>query len=82
MSQQAVSTDINENSAVGIFCPKTDGSKTKAASYICADKLVTTQIWKLENLMYLFSDVFSLPVHFEFFVIFSYCLHFAKFVYI
>jgi hypothetical protein len=26
-----------------------------------------------------FSDVFSLPVHFEFFAIFSYCLHFAKF---
>jgi hypothetical protein len=30
--------------------------------------------------MSLFSDVFSLPVHFEFFAIFSYCLHFAKFV--
>ena len=28
----------------------------------------------------LFSDVFSLPVHFEFFAVFSYCLHFAKFV--
>jgi hypothetical protein len=25
-------------------------------------------------------DVFSLPVHFEFFAIFAYCLHFAKFV--
>jgi hypothetical protein len=30
--------------------------------------------------MSLFSDVFSLPVHFEFFAIFSNCLHFAKFV--
>jgi hypothetical protein len=30
--------------------------------------------------MSLFSDVFSLPVHFEFFAIFSYCLNFAKFV--
>jgi hypothetical protein len=30
--------------------------------------------------MYLFSDVFSLPVHFEFFAIFFYYLHFAKFV--
>ncbi len=30
----------------------------------------------------LFSDVFSLPVHFEFFAIFSYCLHFTKFVYL
>ena len=29
--------------------------------------------------MSLFSDVFSLPVHFEFFAIFSYCLHFANF---
>jgi hypothetical protein len=27
-----------------------------------------------------FSDVFSLPVHFEFFTIFSYCLHVVKFV--
>jgi hypothetical protein len=27
-----------------------------------------------------FSDVFSLPVQFEFFAVFSYCLHFAKFV--
>jgi hypothetical protein len=26
-----------------------------------------------------FSDDLSLPVHFEFFAIFSYCLHFAKF---
>ncbi len=26
-----------------------------------------------------FSDVFSLPVHFEFFAIFSYSLHFSKF---
>jgi hypothetical protein len=30
--------------------------------------------------MSLFSDVFSLPVHFEFFAIFSYCSYFAKFV--
>jgi hypothetical protein len=30
--------------------------------------------------MSLFSDVFSLPVHFEFFAIFFYCSHFAKFV--
>jgi hypothetical protein len=29
--------------------------------------------------MSFFSDVFSLPVHFEFFASFSYCLHFAKF---
>jgi hypothetical protein len=31
-----------------------------------ADKLVITQIWKLTNLM---SDVFSLPVHFEYYPI-------------
>ncbi len=30
--------------------------------------------------MSLFSDVFSLPVHFAFCAVFSYCLHFAKFV--
>jgi hypothetical protein len=30
--------------------------------------------------MSLFSDVFSLPVHFEFFATLSYCSHFAKFV--
>jgi hypothetical protein len=30
--------------------------------------------------MSLFPDVFSLPLHFEFFAILSYCLHFAKFV--
>jgi hypothetical protein len=28
--------------------------------------------------MSFFSDVFSLPVHFEFISVFSYCLHFAK----
>jgi hypothetical protein len=30
--------------------------------------------------MSLFSDVFSNPAHFKFIAIFSYCLHFAKFV--
>ncbi len=30
--------------------------------------------------MSLFSDVFPLPIHFEFFAIFSNCLHFSKFV--
>jgi hypothetical protein len=29
-----------------------------------ADKLVTTQIWKLKNFMSLFSDVFSFPVQY------------------
>jgi hypothetical protein len=29
--QQAVSADIIQNSAVGIFSPKTEGTKTKAA---------------------------------------------------
>jgi hypothetical protein len=28
--------------------------------------------------MSLFSDVFSLPVHFEFFAVFSYCSHFCQ----
>jgi hypothetical protein len=31
MSQQAVSAGIIPNSAVGIFSPKTEGTKTKAA---------------------------------------------------
>jgi hypothetical protein len=31
MSQQAVSADIFPNSVVGIFSPKTEGTKTKAA---------------------------------------------------
>jgi hypothetical protein len=51
------------------------GTKTKQLG---ADKLANTQIWKLKNLMSLFSDALFLPLHFEFFAIFSYCLHFAK----
>jgi hypothetical protein len=31
MSQQAASADIIPNSDVGIFSPKTEGTKTKAA---------------------------------------------------
>jgi hypothetical protein len=62
-----VSADIIQNSAVGSFSPKTEGTKTQKA----ADKLVTTQIWKLKNLMSLFSDVFFLPVHFEYYAIFE-----------
>jgi hypothetical protein len=41
MSQQVVSADIILNSVVGIFSPKTEGTKT-SEGYI--DKLVTTQI--------------------------------------
>jgi hypothetical protein len=36
-----------------------------------ADKLVTTQILKLKNLMSLFSDDFFLSVHFENYAIFK-----------
>jgi hypothetical protein len=64
-SQQGVSADIIQNSAIGNFSQKTEGT-------IVDDKLVTAQIWKLKSLMYLFSDVFFFPVHFEFFAIFSY----------
>jgi hypothetical protein len=32
--QQAVSADIIPNSAVGIFSPKTEGTKTKAATVL------------------------------------------------
>jgi hypothetical protein len=46
--------------------------KEQIQKQLGADKLVTTQIWKLKNVMYLFfSDVFSLPVHFEYYAIFE-----------
>jgi hypothetical protein len=45
---KGVSADIIQNSAVGNFSQKTEGTKTKAA-----DKLVTTQIFNFKNLMYL-----------------------------
>jgi hypothetical protein len=37
--------------------------KEQRQKQLGADKLVTIQIWKLKNLMSLFSDVFSLSVH-------------------
>jgi hypothetical protein len=43
--------------------------KEQRQTQLGADKLVIRQIWKLKNVMALFSDVFSLPVHFEFFAI-------------
>jgi hypothetical protein len=43
--QQAVSADIIPNSAVGIFFPNTEGTKTKAARVLI--RWFTTQIWKL-----------------------------------
>jgi hypothetical protein len=42
MSQKAVSADIIPNSDVGIFSPKTEGTRHKQLGY--TDKLVTTQI--------------------------------------
>ncbi len=54
--------------------------KEQRQKQLGADKLITTQIWKLKNFVSLYSNVFSLPEHFEFFAIFSYCLHFVKFV--
>jgi hypothetical protein len=41
LSQQAVPAYIIPNLAVGIFSPKTEGTKTKTAG---TDKLVTKQI--------------------------------------
>jgi hypothetical protein len=35
---------------------------------------------QIQKQMSLFSDVFSLPIHFELIAIFCYYLHFAKFV--
>ncbi len=53
LSQQGVSddiiiNDIIQNAVVGNISPKTEGTKTKQLG---ADKLVTTQICKLKNLM-------------------------------
>jgi hypothetical protein len=45
--------------------------KEQRQKQLGADKLVPTQIWKLKNLMSLFSDDFSLPVHFENYAIFE-----------
>ncbi len=52
--------------------------KEQRQKQLSADKFVTTQIWKLKNFMSLFSNVFSLHVHFEFFAILSYCLHLSS----
>ncbi len=46
MSQQAVSADTIPNSAVGIFFPKTEGKKTKAAIGYTYN-VVTTQFRSL-----------------------------------
>jgi hypothetical protein len=43
--------------------------KEQRQTQLGANKLVFTQIWKLKNVMSLSSDVFFLPVHFEFFAI-------------
>jgi hypothetical protein len=45
--------------------------KEQRQMQLVADKLVTTQIWKLKILMSLFPDDFSLPVHFEYYAIFE-----------
>jgi hypothetical protein len=45
--------------------------KDQRQKQLGADKLVTTQIWKLKNLMSLFSDFVFIPVHFEFIAIFT-----------
>ncbi len=53
-----------QNSAVGNFSPKTKGTKTKAA----------------RCLFFLMYFPFLYILNFEFFVVITYCLHFAKFV--
>ena len=45
--------------------------KEQRQKQLGADKLVTTQIWKLKILMSLFSYVFSLAVHLEYYAIFE-----------
>ncbi len=56
ISQQEVSADINQNSAVGNFSPKTEGTKTKAARclfFLCLFPSCT--FWILCNLLLLFT---------------------------
>jgi hypothetical protein len=67
-SQQGVSANIIQISAVGNFSQK---HKEQRQKLLGADKLVTTQICKLKNLMSLFSDVFSIFVHFEYYAIYE-----------
>jgi hypothetical protein len=62
--QQGVSADIIQNSAVENFSPKIEQRQKQLQ--LNADKLVTTQRWKLKNMMSLFCEVFSLPVNFYF----------------
>jgi hypothetical protein len=57
-----------QNSANGNLSPK---QKEQIRKQLGADKLVATQIWKRKILMSLFSDVFSLPVYFEYYAIFE-----------
>jgi hypothetical protein len=46
--------------------------KEQLQKQLGADKLITTQIWKLKYLICLyFSNVFYLPVHFEYYAIFA-----------
>jgi hypothetical protein len=51
ISQQGVSADIIQNSAVGNFSPKLQEQRQKQLG---ANKLVTAQIWKLKTMMSLF----------------------------
>ncbi len=42
--------------------------KEQKQTQLDAEKLVTTQIWKLKSVMSLFSDIFSFPLHFEYYL--------------
>ncbi len=69
MSQQGVSANIIQNSTVMEIFPQKQ--KEQRQKQLGADKLVTIQIWKLKNLMSLFSDVVSLHVHLENYAVFE-----------
>ncbi len=68
ISQQGVSADIIQ---IQLFETSPQKQKEQRQKLLGTDKLVTTQIWKLKNFMSLFYDIFSLPVHFEYYAIFE-----------
>jgi hypothetical protein len=45
--------------------------KAQRQKQLAPHKLLSTQIWKLKNNISLFSGVFSLPGHFEYYAIFE-----------
>jgi hypothetical protein len=82
MSQQAVSANIIPNSAALEYFPQKQKEQRQKQLDVSFLMSFSFQRQKTKAVRCLFFDVIFLSVHFEFFAIFSYCLHFAKFVYL